>query len=83
MQIVIILIPLVLIVVTLGVILFSWAVKSGQYDDLEGPAHRILYDDDADMIPEEARQDQPASSTGQTSAGADDSAKEQEPPQQQ
>ncbi|KAA1174935.1 cbb3-type cytochrome oxidase assembly protein CcoS [Marinobacter salinexigens] len=57
MQIVMILVPLVLIVVGLGVLLFSWAVKSGQYDDLEGPAHRILYDDDKDMIPEEARVD--------------------------
>lgn len=23
-----------------------WAVKSGQFDDMEGPAHRILMDDD-------------------------------------
>ncbi|KZY38278.1 cytochrome oxidase, partial [Oleiphilus sp. HI0043] len=30
---------------------FGWAVKNGQYDDLEGPAHSILYDDDKDMIP--------------------------------
>jgi len=26
---------------------FFWAVKSGQFDDLEGPAHRILHDEDA------------------------------------
>jgi len=71
-QIAIILIPLVLIVVTLGVILFSWAVKSGQYDDLEGPAHRILYDDDADMIPEDARPEQP-----------EHSGQKQEPPKPQ
>jgi cbb3-type cytochrome oxidase maturation protein len=25
---------------------FWWATKSGQFDDLEGPAHRILADDD-------------------------------------
>jgi cbb3-type cytochrome oxidase maturation protein len=25
---------------------FWWSVKSGQFDDLEGPAHRILADDD-------------------------------------
>lgn len=55
MQIVFYLVPLVLFIVALGVLLFSWAVKSGQYDDLEGPAHRILYDDDTDMIPPEAR----------------------------
>ncbi|WP_342632320.1 cbb3-type cytochrome oxidase assembly protein CcoS [Marinobacter alkaliphilus] len=57
MQIVMFLVPLMLVLVALGVVLFSWAVKNGQYDDLEGPAHRILYDDDKDMIPDEARQD--------------------------
>jgi len=32
-------------------ILFVFTVKSGQYDDLEGPAHRILMDDDDPKIP--------------------------------
>ena len=27
-------------------VVFLWAVKSGQYEDMEGPAHRILFDDD-------------------------------------
>lgn len=27
--------------------LFFWAVKSGQYDDLEGPRHQLLMDDDS------------------------------------
>ncbi|WP_410003457.1 cbb3-type cytochrome oxidase assembly protein CcoS [Marinobacter sp. F3R11] len=54
-----ILVPVMLILVVMGIFLFSWAVKNGQYDDLEGPAHRILYDDDKDMIPEEARMDTP------------------------
>ncbi|WP_404361987.1 cbb3-type cytochrome oxidase assembly protein CcoS [Marinobacter sp.] len=57
MKIVLILVPVALLLVALGILLFSWAVRNGQYDDLEGPAHRILYDDDSDMIPEEARQD--------------------------
>jgi cbb3-type cytochrome oxidase maturation protein len=26
---------------------FWWSVRSGQFDDLEGPAHRILSDDDS------------------------------------
>lgn len=30
---------------------FVWAVKSGQFDDMEGPAHRILMDDDDPRIP--------------------------------
>jgi cbb3-type cytochrome oxidase maturation protein len=57
-QIVMILVPLMLILVALGVLLFSWAVKNGQYDDMDGPAHRILYDDDKDMIPKEARRNE-------------------------
>ena len=28
-----------------------WAIKSGQYDDLDGPAQRILMDEDDPMIP--------------------------------
>ena len=57
MKIVFILVPLMLILVAFGLVLFSWAVRNGQYDDLDGPAHRILYDDDKDMIPDEARTD--------------------------
>jgi len=25
---------------------FFWSVRTGQFDDLEGPAHRIMQDDD-------------------------------------
>jgi len=53
-EIVVVLVPLMLMLVTGGIVLFNWAVKNGQYDDLEGPAHRILYDDDKDRIPEDA-----------------------------
>ena len=28
-----------------------WAIKNGQYDDLDGPAQRILMDEDDPMIP--------------------------------
>lgn len=31
-----------------GVALFFWTLKSGQYDDLDGAAHRILIDDEDD-----------------------------------
>jgi len=53
-EIVVVLVPIMLMLVTGGIVLFNWAVKNGQYDDLEGPAHRILYDDDKDLIPEDA-----------------------------
>ena len=46
MEILYLLIPISLVIVALAIAVFFWAVKSGQYDDLEGPAWRILYDDE-------------------------------------
>ena len=40
------LIPIALLLVVIAVTVFFWAVKSDQFDDLEGPAHSILFDDD-------------------------------------
>jgi cbb3-type cytochrome oxidase maturation protein len=40
------LIPLsVLLALAIGAV-FWWAVRSGQFEDLEGPAHRVLMDDE-------------------------------------
>jgi cbb3-type cytochrome oxidase maturation protein len=36
------------------VVVLFWAVKKGQYDDLEGDASRILMDDD-DILPPQMR----------------------------
>ncbi len=47
MEIIYLLIPLTLILVAVIVWVFLWAVRSGQFDDMEGPAHQILMDDDA------------------------------------
>ena len=46
MNIIFILIPLGLILLIVAVAAFFWAVRSGQYDDLESPAWRIILDDD-------------------------------------
>lgn len=40
------LIPVALFLGFLGLLAFLWALKSGQFDDLDGAAHRILFDDD-------------------------------------
>ena len=45
------LIPITLFVVLVAAGAFIWAVKTGQFDDLEGPAYRILMDDDDPRIP--------------------------------
>ena len=51
MDILYLLIPLAVIIMIIAVAAFMWAIKSGQYEDLEGPAHRILMDDDDPKIP--------------------------------
>ena len=40
-----ILIPLSVVLVFIIGILFWWSLRNGQYDDLEGPAYRLLMDD--------------------------------------
>lgn len=46
MEIIYLLIPISLLLLGLIVWILLWAVRDGQYDDLEGPAHRILMDED-------------------------------------
>jgi cbb3-type cytochrome oxidase maturation protein len=53
MDILYLLIPLSLVFVAVIAVVFLWAVKSGQFEDMEGPAHRILMDDDLPTLPED------------------------------
>lgn len=46
-----ILIPVAILLVAVAVLVFNWAVNSGQYDDLDGPAHSILFDDEDPVQP--------------------------------
>jgi len=41
------LLPGMLLLGIIGVAIFFWAVKSGQYDDMDGAANRILMEDDS------------------------------------
>ncbi|MDK9703313.1 MAG: cbb3-type cytochrome oxidase assembly protein CcoS [Sulfuritalea sp.] len=52
MDILYLLIPLSLVLVFVIAALFWWSLKSGQYEDLDGPGYRILMDDDKADIPE-------------------------------
>lgn len=50
------LIPVSVILVFLIALAFWWSVRSGQFDDLEGPGFRVLMDDDQPLpkkVPEE------------------------------
>ncbi|MCG6938194.1 MAG: cbb3-type cytochrome oxidase assembly protein CcoS [Gammaproteobacteria bacterium] len=46
MDIIYLLLPVALFIVIIIIVIFFWAVKSDQFEDLDGPAHRILMDDD-------------------------------------
>lgn len=46
MNILVILVPLALALGLVGLGAFVWSMKAGQFDDLEGAAHRVLDDED-------------------------------------
>ncbi|CAG0966513.1 hypothetical protein RHDC4_01012 [Rhodocyclaceae bacterium] len=56
MEILYLLIPMSVVLVFMIGVVFWWSLRSGQFEDLEGPAYRILRDDDsvresADRVP--------------------------------
>jgi cbb3-type cytochrome oxidase maturation protein len=63
------LIPVALIILLVAIKVLFWAVKSGQYDDLDTEAHRILFD--KDPVPP-AKNTQPKSSQLKDSQSSDD-----------
>jgi cbb3-type cytochrome oxidase maturation protein len=66
MSILYLLIPLAVVLMAIAIAFFLWTVRTGQYDDLEGPAHRILMDDDDPMIPVNARAKKKVAKPAQT-----------------
>jgi cbb3-type cytochrome oxidase maturation protein len=51
MTILLYLIPAALALGALGLAAFLWSLRSGQFEDLDGAASRILFDDDAPLPP--------------------------------
>lgn len=60
------LVPAMILLALVSVVVFFWASRSGQYDDMEGPAHRILNDDDDPLLPDNMKK-KPASKDGESS----------------
>ncbi len=50
------LVPAALLLGGIGLLAFLWALRSGQFEDLEGAAYRALEDEPAD---DPARRDEP------------------------
>jgi cbb3-type cytochrome oxidase maturation protein len=46
-----VLLPLALLIAAIAVGLFIWAARTGQFDDLDTPAVRILFDDEEPRTP--------------------------------
>jgi cbb3-type cytochrome oxidase maturation protein len=48
MTVLLFLVPLALLLGLIALIAFMWSLRSGQFDDLDGAAHRVLMDDDVE-----------------------------------
>jgi cbb3-type cytochrome oxidase maturation protein len=46
MTIILFLLAVSLMIAAVGLAAFLWSLRTGQYDDLDGAANRILFDDD-------------------------------------
>lgn len=57
MDVLVYLIPAALLLGLGGLAAFLWSLKSGQFDDLEGAAYRVLFDDEDENGPD--REDEP------------------------
>lgn len=45
MSVLFIVVPLAVLLAALGVLAFAWAARSGQFDDVDTPAERMLHDE--------------------------------------
>ena len=68
MSVIYILIPLALVIVVGAVALFVWATRGGQFDDLDTPALRVLFDDE-DGAGADAREEPTESGASPTGGG--------------
>ena len=65
------LIPAALALGALGLVGFLWSTRSGQYDDLQGAAERILIEDDGPIVDEDDASDDETRS-GEKASGEDE-----------
>lgn len=47
MSLIFLVLPLALLIAAIAVAAYFWAARSGQFDDLETPRHRALWEEDA------------------------------------
>ncbi|TRW49759.1 cbb3-type cytochrome oxidase assembly protein CcoS [Aliidiomarina halalkaliphila] len=71
MEILHLMVPIAIILVIIAIALFFWAVRTGQFDDLERQGYNILLDDESkkkpqknDTADEKTKQDSPQDKAG-------------------
>ena len=64
------LIPIAMLLVLVAAALYWWAVRSGQYDDLDREADRILFEDDHPKIVKPSERAEQCKKQKDDSAGA-------------
>ncbi|MFU2487511.1 cbb3-type cytochrome oxidase assembly protein CcoS [Thauera sp. WH-1] len=64
------LIPISVFLVFVIGLIFWWSLRSGQYDDMEGPAYRLLMDD-RDELPSAKASDAEPTAQGCSSSAAE------------
>ena len=69
MEILYLLVPLAVILAGVIVWAFLWSIRTGQFDDLEGPAHRILMDEDEPTHRQPDRPKKPSRRRGKNGRG--------------
>tara|TARA_R110000764_G_scaffold79136_3_gene157640 strand:+ start:1449 stop:1700 length:252 start_codon:yes stop_codon:yes gene_type:complete len=67
-----ILVPIAILLVVIAIWVFNWAVNNGQYDDLDSPAHSILFDEDDPAHLAAQSRSKPAASTAESTDKAAD-----------
>lgn len=55
MEILHLMVPIAIILVIIAIVLFFWAVRTGQFDDLERQGYNILLDEDAEGKPRKTK----------------------------
>lgn len=51
MSVLFIVVPIALVIAAVAVGAFIWSARSGQFDDLDTPGVRVLFDDEGDSAP--------------------------------
>ena len=75
MNIVYVVLPASIVLALIAVLLFVWAARRGQFDDLETPGLRMLHDDEP-LRGRAARLEPPSEEDGADDAGAGDGSEE-------